>query len=173
MPFVTYLFVWTEVSIINVSALKGGGRKLLAALPSFLSSLGHRSPSAVHLYPPVLARVVKTLFLVLKIFCLCTTFELSSGKELTFLDLSTSSVIALNISSTLMLSLAEVSNSLIPIWSANLLASSVSTTYNTQTEEDLQDKRQIPPFCQGHRSCSRPIFCLPHHSSGRSRVTIS
>ena len=48
---------------------------------------------------------------------------------LTFFDLSTSSVTALNISSTLILSLAEVSNNLIPIWSANLLASSVKTTY--------------------------------------------
>ena len=48
--------------------------------------------------------------------------------ELTFLDLSTSVVTDLNISSTLILSLADVSNSWIPIWSANLLASSVNTT---------------------------------------------
>ena len=38
MPFVTYLFVWTEVSIINVSALKGRtettcSTSLLSVLP--------------------------------------------------------------------------------------------------------------------------------------------
>ena len=59
--------------------------------------------------------------------------------RLTFLDLSTSSVIALNISSTLMLSFAEVSNNRIPIWSANLLASSVKTTYNSQSYSLLTD----------------------------------
>ena len=172
MPFVTYLFVWTEVSIINVSALKG--RTETTCSTSLLSVLPWSSVALDR--PPLSSRAREGRQDALfgpENNSFVYDIRTQPGKELTFLDLSTSSVIALNISSTLMLSLAEVSNSLIPIWSANLLASSVSTTYNTQTEEDLQDKRQIPPFCQGHRSCSRPIFCLQHHSSGRSRVTIS
>ena len=52
----------------------------------------------------------------------------SSRSFWSFFDLRTRVVMDLNISSTLMLSLAEVSNSWIPIWSANLRASSVSTT---------------------------------------------
>ena len=57
-------------------------------------------------------------------------FEGSSSLSFwSFLDLRTKVVMDLNISSTLMLSLAEVSKSWIPIWSANLRASSVSTTF--------------------------------------------
>ena len=45
MPFVTYLFVWTEVSIINVSALKGRtettcSTSLLSVLPWSSVALG-------------------------------------------------------------------------------------------------------------------------------------
>ena len=77
--------------------------------------LGHQvflsDPEMVELYP-------------------CLQHYTSTISLLTFFDLSTNSVTALNISSTLILSLADVSNSLIPIWSANLLASSVRTTFN-------------------------------------------
>ena len=56
-------------------------------------------------------------------------FEGSSSLSFwSFFDLRTKVVMDLNISSTLMLSLAEVSKSWIPIWSANLRASSVRTT---------------------------------------------
>ena len=56
-------------------------------------------------------------------------FEGSSSRSFwSFFDLRTKVVMDLNISSTLMLSLAEVSKSWIPIWSANLRASSVRTT---------------------------------------------
>ena len=58
-------------------------------------------------------------------------FEGSSSLSFwSFFDLRTKVVMDLNISSTLMLSLAEVSKSWIPIWSANLRASSVRTTCN-------------------------------------------
>lgn len=125
MPFVTVCcLVWTEYCLFTCST------SLPSVPPSSSVCLARQLLSCLllsgrldALFGPAMTKSVYAR-------------QAQPSSTLTFLDLSTSSVIALNISSTLMLSLAEVSNNLIPIWSANLLASSVSTTYVTRESRE-------------------------------------